>query len=151
MEMTKFWNWGKGIFVFYGLFVLLLVAFLFFSLGQKYELVEDDYYDKSVDYQNQIDKIDRATRLDSNFRTELTGRIYKLSFPSDFESNSLSGEITFFRPSDATKDKKVKIPPMVGNSHSVNLSVLDAGLWIAKIDWKYRDSTFYYEEEIILR
>jgi len=149
--MTKFWNWGKGIFVFYGLFVLLLVVFLFFSLGQKYELVEDDYYDKSVDYQKQIDKIDRSARLDSNFSTELTGRIYKISFPGNFRSDELSGELILFRPSDATKDKKVRVQTDSSNTQSVNLANLDAGLWIVKIDWKYKDSTFFHEEEIILR
>ncbi len=67
-----------------------------------------------------------------------------LDFPK--ESIGSTGEINFYRPSDAKMDFAVKLDIANAESQSIQVSNLDRGLWVVKVSWN-KDGKGYYKEE----
>ena len=55
-------NWGTGIVIAMIVMVSGMIFLVSIALRQDYDLVEDDYYQKSVDYQRHIDEAGWARR-----------------------------------------------------------------------------------------
>ena len=56
-------NWGTGIFMFLALFLLASAAFIIFAVRQDVNLVHKDYYEKGVDYTEQMNVNSRSTEF----------------------------------------------------------------------------------------
>ena len=50
-------NWGKGIFIFYSLFVVAILSVVYFAFTQEVNLVSEDYYQQEIAYESQIERI----------------------------------------------------------------------------------------------
>ena len=48
-------NWGTGIFLFLVVFLLACAAFIYFAFTQDVNLVHKDYYEKGVNYTEQME------------------------------------------------------------------------------------------------
>ena len=53
-------NWGVGIFTFYGLFVVFILALVFRSSQENYDLVTEDYYQQEIRFEEVINKRNNA-------------------------------------------------------------------------------------------
>lgn len=98
------WNWGTGIFVTYTVFVIIVVIHVIFFMNQKVELVTDNYYEKELKYQEQIDKINNTNSLKDELKLEQDAKSIRLLFPGLYTNGILKGEIYFYKPSDSGKD-----------------------------------------------
>ena len=49
-------NWGTGIFLLYAGFAAVTIALVIFAMTKKVDLVTDNYYDKELKYEEQIQK-----------------------------------------------------------------------------------------------
>ena len=47
-------NWGTGILIFLILFLMAAAVFIGFAMRQDVNLVHEDYYEKGVDYERQM-------------------------------------------------------------------------------------------------
>lgn len=143
-------NWGTGIAVFYISFVLILVGFVIFTTFNRVDLVDENYYEKELVYQDNINKINRTKKLAIPLKIESGNNIVNLSFPDSLNYKSITGDITFFRPSDKKMDFKLKIQPDENGNQFVRTENLKKGLWKVKVDWALGDSAFYNEEIVII-
>ena len=71
-----------------------------------------------------------------------------LDFPK--ESIGSTGEIIFYRPSDARKDFTVKLDIAKVENQSIRVAKLDRGLWVVKVSWKKDGKGYYKEEKMVL-
>lgn len=58
-------NWGKGIIIVMGSFILFIGVLVSILIGQKVDLVSEEYYQNEIAYQNEIDAMQSATDFDS--------------------------------------------------------------------------------------
>lgn len=142
-------SWGTGIAIFYGLFVLVLVFAVFQSTKVDHSLVTDDYYQKDLEYQTQINKEVNAQNLEEDLRIQFSDgdRSVRFEFPKDL--GSVSGNILFFRPSNESLDFEVAI--QTGESGEQVISMRDRlpGLWKVKVDWRAGEKAYYKEANVI--
>ena len=69
----KIWgNWGLGVTVFLILFVISNLVFLFVISSENFDMVEENYYDKGLNYQDKID-LKYSSRIERN-----KDRLYEL-------------------------------------------------------------------------
>lgn len=141
------WNWGWGILIAIILFMALTLARVIFFMDKKVDLVTDNYYDKEIKYQQQIDKEKRASKPGENVQVNYSGEILNLTFPSDL---SISGVLYFYRPSDMNKDFKIPIKLNNEYNQSLNISGLERGLWKLQISWSVNKKDFYTEKTLML-
>jgi nitrogen fixation protein FixH len=142
-------NWGTGIAIFYGLFVLVLVIAVIRSTGIDNSLVTDDYYQKDLEYQTQIDKQVNARGLSTDLAIRYSDpdHAVQFSFPKDL--GAISGKILFFRPSNAALDFETDIQTDENFELIIPTRELLPGLWKVKVDWSAGGRDFYKEETII--
>ena len=64
-------KWGYGVAFLYGGFVLFMLSIVFYVSFQDFQMVEDDYYRKELVYQDQIDKMERTRKNNSDVSVEI--------------------------------------------------------------------------------
>jgi len=149
-KKTISWPWAIGII--YGLFVIILIGYVIFSNLNHVDLVYEDYYARDLRYQKQIDRVERTKKLTAGLTWEYTAqkKIISLQFPREIDTQQITGQIVFFRPSDARLDKTIPVNPTISNSQLVNISNLAPGMWRLKIFWRIGDRDYYDEGMFIV-
>lgn len=147
MKIFKF-NWGTGIALFYGCFVLALFVILWIGKDEDIGLISRDYYDLDLHYQERIDKIQNSTRLSKDLDITAGGDAIRIVFPEEVESPS--GEIQMLRPADGRKDFKVPVKTTEGNMQVIPAASLDKGLWRISVDWTDRGVLYFKETYVMI-
>jgi hypothetical protein len=142
-------GWGTKIAILYIGFVLLIGTMVTMSIYQKIDVVSDDYYQKELVFQKQIDQTKNADALAEKISHVISDNALEIKFPSVFNGKKVSGEFVFFRPSDALKDFKTEIQLDVNSQQQILLNKFTKGMYKMQVSWDV-DNIAYYTEEIIV-
>lgn len=147
MSKTKTRNpflWGLVIVL--GLFIVTIIGFVLSTTRLSYSMVEEDYYDREIQYQDHIDKVTltRALPVGISMKT-LTGNRVRLRLPADFDPGTISGMVTFYHPQHSTRDRQIPLHFNPDRRQTISTAALESGRWQLKIDWT-SDSLSYYQE-----
>lgn len=121
-----------------------------YSNSLDFDLVSNDYYEKDLKYQDKIDQINRANLLEKKFEINQINGDLEFVFPT-VNHYGISGTIEFFRPSDDDLDKNINFNLDSGNVFLYKNRDIKSGLWIIKVPWVHNDSSYFYQEEIMIR
>jgi hypothetical protein len=147
MKVTR---WGFLTAAFYIVFVIVMVSVVVWSTGHRVDLVDEDYYDKELAYQDHIDKLDRTNRLKKQPEITYNEDLIVVKFPDEFEYYEINGKINYFRPSDKDLDFTEHFEPDSSNIYARDSYGMAKGWWRIKLDWEAGDSTYYNEQEIFI-
>jgi hypothetical protein len=148
--MKMKFNWGTGIFIVIAFFLLAVVAFFIYISNLDIKLVEDNYYEKELAYQEHIDKINNTSSLTGEIEISQDAGVIIIQFPPLDTLKVSGGTVWFYRPSDPEKD--FTLPLLLNDSlrQVFDISRLDQGKWMLKLDWKMGGIDYYFEEEIFI-
>jgi hypothetical protein len=138
-------DWGKKIAILYIGFVVLTLAFVIFAMNQRVDLVTDNYYEKELKYQEQIDKSKRTKDLKEKMDIQLLDKAVKIKFPAPPDKNIQKDFILFYRPSDPSKDIKIQVAADSLGFQIIPVEKLSKGFWKIKLNWTSKGSEFYDE------
>ncbi len=124
---TKF-NWGTGIVIGIVVFVVISITMTVIFMTQDVSLVSDNYYEKSLSYQDEIDKQSRTKSLDEQVKINFNGEEITILFPDDYLAETISGEIYFYRPSNPKLDFKLPLQ-LVEGKQVIPVQRLQKGFW----------------------
>lgn len=144
MSKSKF-NWGTGILITIIIFMIITIGTVVFLMNQDVDLVSNDYYDKGIQHQQQIDRVNRTNVMDEKVLINLESGFIRLVFPKEFEQKSLNGTVQFYRPSDSNKDFALPISIDTSAQQLISTQNLEKGYWKVKLNWM-QDSVEYYKE-----
>ena len=102
-------NWGTGILIFLILFVLGAVGFVIFTLQFDANLVHKDYYEKGVDYSEQMKVNQRSVQFKNAFQIQLQENYLIVEIDESLSSKIDSGSVLLFRPSDRNRDIQLQV------------------------------------------
>lgn len=138
-------NWGKGILVTIILFVAFIMTLVVISVKQDdIHLVTENYYEKEIKYQEQIEREKSAAQLNREVLLfDAASKVILLDLPI-----GAKGELQLFRPSDARLDQLLPLEIMDAGKTSISLNQLKPGYWRVKLTW-VEDGVEYYEESKI--
>lgn len=142
-------NWGKSIILVFIIFFLGVGFMVYKSVTKKIDLVTPDYYEKELVYQQEIDKINNANKLNQTVMINLSNNKLIISYPKP-ESGIITGKIVFYKPSDASKDFSMDINTDSDYKQIIETNRLDGGYWKVKINWNMNGKDYYFEDKIIL-
>ncbi len=142
-------SWGVGISATIIFFMLVSIWLIYFSFSEEVNLVRDDYYEAEVQFNDKMEAIKRTKLLNEKPIVKLIGDNIGIKFPSNFNSEQISGHVNLYRPSDGNLD--IVIPISVDSTRIQYISTenLIIGLWKIKIEWKV-DTIAYFNDEIIM-
>ncbi|MCB0259425.1 MAG: FixH family protein [Calditrichaeota bacterium] len=145
-------RWPLGIAGVLGLFILFLVATVLFSRTLPLNLVSNDYYENALNYQKKQDLIrhtlEKSAALSIDHQAEVALLI--LRNPLHDPALTVSGKITFFRPSDASQDFVLSLALDEGGQQQISTASLTRGLWNLMIHWQVDADEYYQETALIL-
>ena len=141
-------NWGTSIVL---AMIVMIGGFIFLvsiAVKQDYDLVDKDYYQKSITYQQHIEKVRKNDALDEKIKFELSEESLRLTFPNLATFQEYSGEIHFYSPVEEKRDLTLKIKLDKDFIQIIDLKSLEQGRYQVKIDWNVNEIGYYQEEEI---
>jgi len=141
-------NWGTGILIGIIIFVVLSVTMTVIFMTQEVSLVSDHYYEKSLSYQDEIDKQSRTKSLDEQLQINFNGTVISIVFPNEYLAKNKSGEIYFYRPSDPSLDFKIPLLVNAEGNQNIPTEKFEKGFWRLKLNWEM-DGNGYYNEKAI--
>jgi hypothetical protein len=118
------------------------------SSKSKSELVAKEYYANELKYQDRINAIDNEMKLAKSIDYFIHEHDIVISYPVKDMAHDFSGEIIFFRPSDASKDLKIKMIIDKNGTQSISKNILTKGVYKLCISW-FNNNTNYYKEQVI--
>lgn len=143
-------NWGTGIVIAFIVMIGGMITLVSIALRQDYDLVESDYYEKSVDYQKHIDQVKNTEALAEKVKFDQANDSLKLTFPQLSDVQNYSGEIHFYSPVEANRDETLRLKLDSKFSQLVSLKDLKNGRYTVKIDWSANKTAYYQEQEITI-
>ena len=144
-------NWGTGIVIALVVMIGGMIFLVSIAIRQDYDLVDNDYYQKSVNYQQHIEEVKNTEALPEKIRLEQTDDSIRLTFPKLSAISDYSGSIHFYSPVEEKRDETIKLNLTDNYSQSIALKSLKSGRYTVKIDWSANKVSYYQEEEIVLQ
>ena len=142
-------NWGTGIAIFYGTFMVIMITFVIKSRSVDHSLVMDNYYEEDINYQSHMDKLANSKALKTDLKISKDSDKYlKFEFPE--MAQEIKGEVWFYKPDDNSKDFKVQVQPDANGLFVVNGSDLAPGRWKLKVEWESAGRGYFKEHELVL-
>jgi len=143
MSKKPFINWGWGIAIFYGIFLVIAIGSAIYTSTLDYFLVSENYYQEGIEYQSQIDKVKRTTELGEsvNWMYDPVNQVVRFQYPTELSA----GKVVFYRPSNSNLDRYIKIDPDGNGQQFINVQKWQKGFWKIKVDWEM-DGEMYYNE-----
>jgi len=127
-------NWGTGILIFLILFLAACAAFIIFAMMQDVNLVHKDYYEKGVDYTEQMNTNSRSVQFMDNIQIENQNEYLQVTFEESLVSKIDSGKILLYRPSSSKMDVSY-LMTFSENSLKIPKGNLVSGRYILKLSW----------------
>jgi hypothetical protein len=150
LKTKRFWNWGVGVATAYAIFAGATLGFAVFAMGERVDLVSDEYYANARNHDGRQAAASRALALGDTFRIEANdSRTITIVWPAG--SRPASGEIRFYRPSDSSADRHEVISPDGLGRQVLRLDELAPGAWTVQCEWAAGGSSFYAERQIVLK
>lgn len=144
-------NWGNRILIAYILFASLIAGLVVICMSEEISLVNTDYYKQEIAYQDQIDRMQNFKNLDKAptavYTAESTQVI--ISFPNDIKEKIESGNIHFYRPSQAKMDITFPLTLDETGQKVISTQGFSKGLWKLRLSWTWGNRE-YYDEQIIV-
>ena len=144
MKKSKF-NWGTGILITIIVFMIITIGTVVFLMNQDVDLVATDYYNKGIQHQEQIDRVNRTNSMDVAVQINSENGFVRLIFPKSFTQKNFYGTVQFYRPSNSKKDFSLPISIDTSAQQIVSTQNLEKGYWTVKLNWT-QDSIEYYKE-----
>lgn len=142
-------NFGTKITILYISFVALIVTMVFMCFGQKVELVSSDYYAQEIRFQDKINATNNEKNLVGSINHSITGKTIVLTSDSTLFDKDFDGTVTFFRPSDSSKDVQLKMN-FVNHKQVISGEKLIHGAYKLQLAWVSNHRNYFKEEVIFI-
>jgi hypothetical protein len=142
--------WPWAIIATFVLFITGTVGLVVMACSQHEDLVSENYYDKEIRFQDQLDSLKRAQDLGGSASViyEASGRRIRISLPQDQASQALTGRIELYRPSAATQDRVIPLKPDATGIQTLDAAGLSRGLWKVRVFWKCQQQEYSMDQVV---
>lgn len=143
--------WPIAIIAFFIVFATFLAIFVIWALGQKQDLVAQNYYEQEVRYQEQLDRLNR-TQAQAG-QTAVTFDAVKncivINLPAA-QAAGATGKIQLYRPSNAKLDHEVPLTINGGGMQTLDAKAMAAGLWKVRIEWIVNGQEYFFDQAVVV-
>lgn len=143
-------NWGTGIvlaFVAFISFIMYFVVTMNIDNAYNHDLVNENYYKKELEFQQEINQEENAKTLSQNLSWTKTNNGLLITFPNNLEPQNISGKVFLYRPSNKMLDFEVPITLSNYNLLIPKNKLLD-GRWNITINWKHNNTPYLFKDQI---
>lgn len=143
-------NWGTGIVIAMFIMICGILTLVYVAIHQDYSLVEKDYYQKGINYQEQIDRVNNSNALREKPQLIISNQMLKIQFPDWFRHKMIEGEILIYSPVDEKLDQNTPLKLNETLSQAISLQQTKPGRYTVKLDWEADNTPYYWEQQITI-
>jgi hypothetical protein len=144
--MKKF-NWGTGLVIGLIIFLAFPLVLLYITIGNRQEIVIDDYYPRELKHQEVIDKQKNFHGTKTSVTLSTRNDSLAIRFPNSFTIENTKGHAWFYAPADKSADLTINLLLTKNREVMIPLSVLKASRYIIKLDFISDRKPYYTEIE----
>ena len=127
-------NWGTGILIFLILFLMAAAVFIGFAMRQDVNLVHEDYYEKGVAYEDQMNAVARSAIFRDSIESHFDDQFLVVTFQGLQEMKIDSATVLLYRPSSSSLDIQMPFDFKQGIM-KIPGTELYSGRYILKLSW----------------
>ena len=144
--------WPYAIIGYFVIFISGVVSWIVFAVHHEDQLVRSDYYEQEIRFQLQIDSAVRtaAVQKDVHIIYNAATQSVSIQLPAGHSALRPSGQVLFYRPSDAALDKELPLNIKTDGSQRINVADLKAGFWKVRLAWSAGGADYYCDQPIVL-
>lgn len=144
-------NWGKGIILAVTVFVIATLSVVSYIISLDFYLVSSTHYEDGEQYQETIDKKNRAAGLSRRVLIYLDEKndVLRIIYPDDYVGK-VQGDVLFYRPDNPALDHKVPLSVNTTGTQLISVSDLKKGRWRLKLEWQMDDISYLEETTILI-
>lgn len=136
-------TWAHGLMIALGCFMIFILSLIFFA-GNMGEMVTEDYYEKTIHYQDDIDAAQRANALSQKPEITEQANGYLIKFHEKPES----GEVLFLRSNNSKEDIIKPIKLNARNEMLIHAVDLAKGEYEVSLRWKQGAQDYLVKERV---
>jgi nitrogen fixation protein FixH len=140
--------WPLGILVTFGLFFAGMAGVVVIAATHREHMVNDNYYEQELRYQDQINSVDRTQKSGAAMAYDAGAGFVTIKLPAACVPQQLSGTIQLYRPSEPKLDRIFPLTPDASGTQALDVSKLDAGLWLVRAKWAAGGQDYFLEQKI---
>lgn len=141
-------NWGRGIAFVYLLFAGGMVFMVVRSTKHKPDMVRKDYYQLDLDYQDHLEKKQRAAALETPLKIAVNRPTGSIDF--QFPKSNATGNLKLYRFNSESDAFEKPISVSEGALMQIPIAEMAKGRWKIEADWQAEGLTYYQEYEVYL-
>ncbi|MHB1146505.1 MAG: FixH family protein [Lutibacter sp.] len=144
-------SWPTGIIIAMSAFIIFILSYVYkatFMAEYDHHLVSDDYYKDELNYQQEINKLNKAATLKEDVSLTKVAEGLLIKFPSEFNAEKITGTISFQRPSNDKIDFALPIK-LITSDYILTDENLAEGRWNVKIEWTINGTTYLFKEKLM--
>lgn len=144
--------WPLGIIIVFALFAAATAALVLFSTLHRMDLVSEDYYEREVAFQTQLDRVKRTQSLRGAVTVHFDPVQFSIvvEFPPEHAERHAGGVIHLYRPSEARLDQKIAVNYGEDGRQILRAGSFRAGLWRIRILWTLDDREYFYDQSVLI-
>lgn len=141
--------WPLAIIAWFIVFAVFLASFVVWAVRQREDLVAENYYEREVRYQQQLDRLNNSRTLDAASVVMFDRPAHRIiiTLPAA-ASQGATGRIHLYRPSDARLDREVPLALDPEGVQLLDVRGLQDGLWKVRLEWSANGRDFYLDQAI---
>ncbi len=141
-------NWGTGIILVYAIFATVMVSAVIRSRKYDPGLMQKDYYNLDLNYQERLVKKQNTASLDSLpvIHFDVATRTVQVLFPASMPAPS--GTAKCYRSATIQEDFTTDIQNT--RALSIPATTLTPGRWHIELDWESNGKCYFYENTFIV-
>ena len=141
-------NWGHKIIIVFTAFAAGMLTLVTKSMRTRVDMVTPDYYSEELKYQEVIDGRQNAAGLSAPITVTQPEEGIMVTFPRELRGKNITGQLTFYRPSDSDRYIRLPLQPGLSGRQLVKRQLFIKGLYRVKMEWTINDRPFYQEQSI---
>jgi len=139
-------DWGHYIAIALGCFMIFILTLLFSANDSGHAMVTENYYEKELTFQSEINAEKRANALVNKPEVSMQANGFIISFPEEFSKPE--GEVYLMRNNDETLD--VRLPLKLDSKNRILISAvkLKDGEYDLFLKWKQDNQEYLIKKSI---
>jgi len=149
-DPSAFNPWPYSIIGFFVLAIVGAVVWVTFCIGHSTDLVAADYYEQEVEYQRQLDRMERTRELSgpASVSYEAGSGIIRIQLPPKHAALKPHGAIHLYRPSRAELDQIRRLEVTAAGEQLLDAQALLPGLWDVRVLWTVNGEEFFVNQKL---
>ncbi|HUM97784.1 MAG TPA: FixH family protein [Chitinophagaceae bacterium] len=139
-------NWGNKLLIAFIVFISGISFLVYRSTQTNFEMVENDYYNQELAYQQKIDQRNQANQLSQQASVFQNNDGVVLKIPEDMKHKPLTGNVWFYCAYDKTKDRKYQLETDTSLSQLFTTGSILPGTYTLKLQWADEEKSYYTEK-----